>query len=141
MERDVLKRSRESFGSRRQRDERLSAAYAAQSVRAPRLRPATQVIEFSRALGVAASTFYKCAQDRRPRRPAKRRRELNSDVEVRACFDALGAARGATSSPRSARRSRRPVGAHRGDPTKTVKVLHGPPGRSSGPARPSGAGA
>ena len=59
-----------------------------------------------RALGVAASTFYKWRG--RPPTPAKRRR-AELDVEVRACFDASGGTYGSPRVRAALRRSGREV--------------------------------
>ena len=59
-----------------------------------------------RALGVAASTFYKWRD--RPPTPAQRRR-AELDVEVRACFDASGGTYGSPRVRAELRRSGREV--------------------------------
>ena len=59
-----------------------------------------------RALGVAASTFYKWHN--RPPTPAKRRR-AELDVEVKACFDASGGTYGSPRVRAALRRSGREV--------------------------------
>ena len=87
-----------------------------------------------RALGVAASTFYKWHN--RPPTPAKRRR-AELDAEARACFDASGGTYGSPGVRAALRRSGREVSNKTVEASMARQGLWGrAPKRRRGPARP-----